>query len=130
MPIKAELCRDERVLVYTMTDPLTMDEFAPVALSYEKYFKEKLRHILVDAMHLTQLPINILSFFFQETSLPERIQRSDYGYSIIATQSPALRIRASVARHVLPPDKIIIVQSVKEAWAVMDEILAKENSAK
>lgn len=126
MPVKAELCRDGRVLFYTLSDPLSMDEFAPIALSFEKYYDENLRHVVADTMHLTRLPGNILGFFFQQTKLPHRVIRPDFGYSVVATQSPAIRVVMGVSRHVLPPEKIVVVDSVSEAWEKMDEILAKE----
>jgi hypothetical protein len=126
MPVEAELCRDGRVLVYTMIDPLTMEEFDPLALSYEKCFDEKSRHVIVDAMQLSRFPANIFSFYFHKTNLPERIKRPDFGYTIVATQTHAIRVIMGVSTRVIPSEKIILVGSVDEACQTIDKILEND----
>jgi hypothetical protein len=126
MPVNIDLLRDERVILFTWTAPITITDFAK---TFERagqiYAKaQKPVHSIFDVTGVSSLPPNSISTFLRNPNSPLRNPKS--GIFIGVVTNMFMRMVGETAARMRPGGKILLVSTLEEALAHVDGVIADE----
>ena len=126
MPIKMDIQRENRLLIFTYTDPFSVGELneAMAKAMAVVEMANGLVYGIHDGSHVRNLPRNLLSFASRNGKTNLKHQHS--GPVIVIAPSMFLHAVVSAVARIMPPERLFVVASMEEAIAKVDELMAKE----
>jgi hypothetical protein len=125
MPVQVEIHREGRAVLQTYLDPLDMRE---VIEKHDWIVKQVLDHAtkpvhsITDMRTLSRLPSNILSQGLSAISTVHPMG----GEIILVTTNAFLNTMANVFKKAVRKYNVSLFQTMDEAWAYVDKLLASE----
>jgi hypothetical protein len=126
MPADVQYLRDNRVALFTYHPPLTAPELLAVFDDYAAACQKASQpvHGIGDVSTLSSLPGKVLSLLRASSNSPLRQRMA--GSFVVVTKNAFLKIMVNATTSLMPHIKVYIVDSLDNAWAKIDEILAAE----
>lgn len=126
MPIRVELLRNNRLTVFTYSDPFTvaeLNEALATGMSISDSAKGRV-YAIHDASQIRSLPRNLLGFASRTGK--ENVTHRIVGPVCVIAPSMFIHTIVNTIARVLPKDKLLVVNSMDEALAKIDALLANE----
>lgn len=126
MSSEAQFLKDNRVILYTYSDPLDLSKDTQILVEHRQLYENAALpiHRIIDATHITKIPSGLLSAVLHNTNL----RHPKSGSIVLIIQHPMFSILADVVRRAIRSADVRVVHSMDEASAEIDRILAKETS--
>jgi len=129
MPVEVKIERDGRAILSTFLEPLDMQE---IVEANDKSTREHLQfatkpvHSIIDTTQIHKLPSNMLS---NSMHLSRKLHPM-VGTMVVVTNNAFINAMSAILSKAPMGKKIVICQTVEEAWAIIDRLLAEVKSDK
>lgn len=127
MCVEAHFLNDNRVILYKYSDPLDLVKDAAVLAEHRHFYAQSKHriHRIVDGTQVTQFPDGFLSAILHTTNL----RQPNSGIIVVIINQAFLRIIAEVVSRALRSVDIHVVNSMSDAMAEIERVLAQEDRA-
>lgn len=122
MPVKAEINESKRLIIYTYSDPVDIDELEALLEKTRLVFDGATDpiYIIVDVTGITEIPVRLVTFAVRGRT---NLRHPKMGAAVVILGNPAMRRIAELALRLLPKLNMHFVSSIHEAHAEIDRIL-------
>ena len=125
MPVEVKIERDGRAVLTTFLEPLDMHE---IVEANDKSTREHLQfatkpvHSIIDTTQIRKLPSNMLS---NSLSMSRKLHPM-VGTMVVVSSNGFINAMSAILSKAPMGKKIVICQSLDEAWTIIDRLLAEE----
>jgi hypothetical protein len=128
MPAEVQFLANNRVALFKYRSPLTVNELTGVFDRFCSACSQASEpiHSIGDVSEISSLPSNILSLLRNGKNSP--LHQSMAGVFVIVTRNSFIRAMVSASARLMPGTKIQAVETMDEAWAVIESTFAAEGS--
>jgi hypothetical protein len=126
MPVKVQLLRNNRVMLFTYSSPLTTAEAVSASQSYRSARDRASAPLLTihDLSRVSNLPQSVLSL--ARSRCFDRVRHPMEGVMVIVTHSSFIKALAGAVLRLIPGLEMRVVETMDQAWATVESILAEE----
>ena len=127
MPIQSECVKDERVVIYTITDPFDFTDFRAAQAIDRVIFDraDQPVHSIVDLRGVRAVSSNLLTLFGRKS----HVHHANAGTTVVVTENPLIGMMVNIAGRLLPSGKLYCVGALETAWESIEATLAAEAMA-
>lgn len=130
MPAYASLSNNNRVVIHKYCDPLKLSEIEASLNKHQAVYESATApiHAIFDASQLIYFPKSIIDALHFISKQPDNLlDHPMAGVNIIVTMSSYVMMMASLSAGMIIESEIVVVKSMDEAWAKIDELFAAEH---
>lgn len=124
MSLEIQFLKDNRVLLCRYSDPIDITQDA-ATLAQHRYLYDRATlpiHRIVDSTQVTKVPPDLLTALLHSTN----IRHPKSGAIIVIVNQALFRILAEMVKRVVRSADVRVVNTMSEALAEVDNILASE----